>query len=542
MNRREFLQRASTLSAISTVSLTTGCLAPRSETRLSSRSSSQFDIEEATIRDLQAGLSSGRYTAVDLVRSYQSRIDSIDRRGPQLKSVIEVNPDAVSIAASLDAERMAKGTRGPLHGIPVLIKDNIDTHDRMSTTAGSLALSGSIPLQDATVVQRLRLAGAIILGKTNLSEWANFRGSNSVSGWSARGGQTRNPYFTDRNPSGSSSGSAVATSANLCAASIGTETNGSIVSPSSYCGIVGLKPTVGLVSRTGIIPISAAMDTAGPMTRTVTDAAVLLGVLAGPDPKDEATQRSAGRIHQNYTQFLKADALRGTRIGVLHTMFRLHPKIDTVLAAVLRHLEEDISAEMVNLNLPALPGLSEARYQVMLYEFKAGLNAYFASLGPHSPVKRLEDLIEFNRKEHRRELAIFGQEILLDAVRKGPLTDSVYLEARNKLQEWRDILTRFMDSNRVEALIAPTAGPAPTIDYITGDRGLGGSSTPAATAGFPHITVPCGNVYGLPLGLSFFGRAWSEPTLLSLAYAFEQSCKARIIPKFHSTMEASYYS
>ncbi|MCD6049237.1 MAG: gatA2 [Verrucomicrobia bacterium] len=536
MNRREFLQQTACATATGAAALSSGCTTSPSGSRLNTTAVPPFPLEEVTIAALQQGLLEGNYSTAELVRLYQGRIAAVDQQGPKLKAVLELNPDALSIAASLDAERATKGPRGPLHGIPILIKDNIGTHDLMQTTAGSLALAGSIAPRDAFIVERLRAAGAVILGKTNLSEWANFRGGRSISGWSARGGQTRNPYFTDRNPSGSSSGSAVATSANLCAAAIGTETNGSIVSPASHCGIVGLKPTVGLISRSGIIPIAASMDTAGPMTRTVADAAVLLSVLAGADPQDRATQTADVKIQADYTQFLDATALRGARLGVLRSSFRMHPKVDPVTDSALNVLQKN-GAVLVDVSLPSLTGLSEARFQVMLYEFKAGLNNYFASLGPQASVKNLTELIAFNEKERARELAFFGQEILQEANGKGPLTDPSYLEAKAKLQEWRDVLTRFMDTNKVEAIIAPTAGPAATMDYIHGERGLGGSSTPAATAGFPHITVPCGNVYGLPVGLSFYGRAWSEPKLLALAYAFEQVAKARLIPQLHRSLE-----
>jgi amidase len=493
-------------------------------------------LEELTLAELQAGLAVGKFTAVELVRLYTERIRSLDQQGPSLKAVIELNPEAEAIAASLDAERLAKSTRGPLHGIPVLIKDNIDTHDRMRTSAGSLALTDSIAPRDAFLVERLRAAGAVILGKTNLSEWANFRGSRSISGWSARGGQTRNPYFTSHGPSGSSSGSAVAVSASFCAVAVGTETNGSIVSPASHCGIVGLKPTVGLISRTGIIPIAATMDTAGPMTRTVADAALLLGVLAGADPRDDATQPLSGKPPMDYTRFLDINALRGARLGVLRNSFRMHPKVDPAFAAALASLQQS-GAELVVVSLPTLPGLNEARYQVMLYEFKAGLNAYFASLGAKAPVQDIEALIAFNERNKERELPFFGQEILLEAATKGPLTEPAYLAAKARVREWAKVFSAYLDEQRVEAIVAPTSGPAGALDYLHGDRSLGGSSTPAATAGFPHITVPCGQVYGLPVGLSFYGRAWSEPKLLALAYSFEQKTKARFVPKFQARME-----
>lgn len=530
MNRREFLHRSGYASALALAALTPGCLTP------STGSAPAFPLEEMTLTELQQALSAGKFTSLELVRLYTERIRAVDQQGPSLKAVIEMNPEAESIAASLDAERLAKGARGPLHGIPIFLKDNIDTQDRMRTSAGSLALADSIAPRDAFLVERLRAAGAVILGKTNLSEWANFRGSRSISGWSARGGQTRNPYFTDHGPSGSSSGSAVAVSANFCAAAVGTETNGSIVSPASHCGVVGLKPTVGLISRSGIIPISATMDTAGPMTRTIADAALLLGVLAGADPRDDATQPRSSKPPVDYTQFLDANALRGARLGILRSSFRMHPKVDPTFAAALVNLQQS-GAELVDVSLPSVAGLNEARYQVMLYEFKAGLNAYFASLGSTAPVRDIQALIAFNEKNKERELPFFGQEILLAAATKGPLTEPAYLEAKARVREWAKVFSTYMDEQRVEAIVAPTSGPAGALDYIHGDRSLGGSSTPAATAGFPHITVPCGQVYGLPVGLSFYGRAWSEPKLLALAYAFEQKTKARRVPKFQARME-----
>ncbi len=534
MNRRDFLQRVGLASASVAVTFSSGCVSTGSHP---SASLPAFPLEEATIAELQDGLSSGKYSAVELVRLYQARIEALDRQGPKLKAVLELNPDALTIAASLDAERQAKGSRGPLHGIPILIKDNIDTHDRMQTTAGSLALAGSIAPRDAFIVERLRNGGAIILGKTNLSEWANFRGNRSISGWSARGGQTRNPYFLDRGPSGSSSGSAVATSANLCAAAVGTETNGSIVSPASYCGIVGFKPTVGLVSRTGIIPIASSMDTAGPMTRTVADAAALLSALAGPDARDAATQVPTATLHADYTRFLNTTDLRSARLGIVRSMFTMHPLVDPVFDAVLKTLRQQNVKLVDNIAIPSINGLGSSRYLVMLYEFKAGLNAYFASLGSNAPVKSLDELIAFNDRERERELPFFGQETLREAAAMGPLTDAAYVESKALLARFASQLTSVMDQQQVDVLIAPTAGPAGVLDHIHGDRSMGGSSTPAATAGFPHITVPCGNVHGLPVGFSFFGRAWSEPTVLSLAHAFEQLLKARIVPKFQRTLE-----
>src|SRR6266536_620852 len=493
-----------------------------------------FALEEMSVTELQRGMATGHFTAAALVRKYFQRIEELDRRGPRLKAVIELNPDASAIAESLDHERKAKGPRGPLHGIPVLIKDNIDTHDRMSTTAGSLALAGSIAPRDSFVVEQLRAAGVVILGKTNLSEWANFRGSRSISGWSGRGGLTRNPYALDRSASGSSSGSAAGVSASLCAVAIGTETDGSIVSPSSYCGVVGLKPTVGLVSRSGIIPISASQDTAGPIARTVSDAAALLGALTGVDSRDAATEASAGKADRDCTRFLDASALRGARLGVARNFFGWHPRADRLMETALETMRREGALLIDPASLPSRQGLGDAEHQVMLYEFKAGLNRYFDSLGSAAPVHSLRELIEFNEQNRDRELLFFGQEILIEAETKGPLTDQAYLDARARCRKWarEDGIDALMDQHQLDAIIAPTTGPAHTLDLIAGDRGLGGSSTYAAVAGYPSITLPVGNIYDLPMGISFFGRAWSEPKLIGISYAFEQATHARVAPQF----------
>src|SRR5437867_5757938 len=396
MKRRDFLWQTAIGASAFLIIRTASGAAPQSGTAPAARNGRKsFALEELTVADLQRGMASGKFTAAALVRHYLQRIGEVDRKGPRLKAVIELNPDAFGIAEALDRERKTKGPRGPLHGIPILIKDNIDTHDRMTTTAGSLALEGSIPPRDSFLAERLRAAGAVILGKTNLSEWANFRGSRSISGWSGRGGQTRNPYCIDRSPSGSSSGSAAAVSANLCAASIGTETNGSIVSPASYCGVVGIKPTVGMVSRSGIIPIAASQDTAGPMGRMVADAAALLGAMTGVDPRDAATEGSAGKAHTDYTQFLDAGALRGARIGVARELFKLNRLVDPKLEAALEAMRQAGAVLIDPVKLPARQDLGGADYQVMLFEFKVGLNAYFASLGAHAPVKSMQELIEF---------------------------------------------------------------------------------------------------------------------------------------------------
>jgi amidase len=497
-----------------------------------------FEWEEVGIAQLQEAMRSGKATAASLTRQYLARIAQVDKGPGGVNSVIELNPDAMAIAETLDEERKTRGARGPLHGIPVMVKDNLDTHDRMMTTAGSLALLGSTPAQDSFVVKKLRDAGAVILGKTNLSEWANVRSPRSTSGWSARGGLTRNPYALDRNPSGSSSGSGAAVSANLCAAAIGTETDGSIISPSTACGIVGLKPTLGLVSRSGIIPISASQDTAGPMARTVADAAALLSAIAGPDPKDIATEPAAEKAHKDYTQFLDASGLKGARIGVARQMFRRGGVADAVYDKAIETLKAQ-GAELIDpANIPSWGKLGDAEFQVLLYEFKAGLNAYFASLGDKAPVKSLADLIDFNNRNADKELIYFGQENLVRAEKNGPLTDEAYITARKKCVQ----LTRaegidaVMDQHRLDAVIAPSGGPAAKTDLIYGDRSIGGSSSYAAVAGYPNITVPAGHVFGLPVGLSFFGRAWSEPTLLKLAFAFEQATRARKPPKLLATV------
>lgn len=496
-----------------------------------------FELEELTVVELQKGLTSGRFTAAGLVKSYLGRITEIDHEGPRLKSVIELNPDALAIARELDRERKARGPRGPLHGIPILIKDNIDTHDRMTTTAGSLALAGSIAPRDAFIVGRLRTAGVVVLGKTNLSEWANFRGSRSISGWSGRGGLSRNPYVTDRSTSGSSAGSAAAVSASLCAIAIGTETDGSIVSPAAYCGVVGVKPTVGLVSRSGIIPIASSQDTAGPMARTVSDAAALLGVMTGMDAGDPATASSAGKASPDYTQFLQAGALRGARLGVARGSFKMNRLVDPAMEAALAAMLREGAILVDPVKLPSRQDFGDAEFQVMLFEFKAGLNNYFASLGPDAPVKTLAELIDFNERNRARELILFGQETLIDAQSKGPLSDPRYVEAKERCAKWSKEIAVLMESNQLDAIVAPTTGPAHVLDLVVGDRGLGGSSTYAAVSGLPSITVPCGEVSGLPVGISFIAPAWQEARLLALAFAFEQSTRARRSPKFLPTLE-----
>lgn len=496
-----------------------------------------FEIEEATIADLQAELAAGRVTAVQLTEAYLARIAEIDHAGPRLNSVIEVNPDARVIAAERDAERRAGRIRGPLHGVPVLVKDNLDTADRMQTTAGSLALVGQKVPRDSHVVARLREAGAVILGKTNLSEWANFRGANSSSGWSARGGQTRNPYALDRNPSGSSSGSAVAVSANLAAIAIGTETNGSIVSPASACGIVGFKPTVGLVSRSGIIPIAASQDTAGPMTRTVADAAVVLAAIAGRDERDPATHRIPAEVLAELARPLPPGALRGARIGVVRGPFGIPPRAIPVLERALAALRAAGAEVVDDVKVASLGQFGSAAYEVLLFEFKDGLNRYLAEPGREAPIKTLADAIAFNTANAARELAFFGQEDFLEAQQRGPLTDAAYLKAHETAQRLAraEGLDAALEGGRFDALVMLTRGPASLTDHVLGEKGAGGSSTLAAVAGYPSVTVPAGEMFGLPIGVSFVGRAWSDAKLLALAADFEAQMRARQSPQFLPT-------
>jgi amidase len=489
------------------------------------------ELDEATLGDLQKKMASGELSALRLAEACLSRIAALDRQGPELRSVIETNPEALAIAGALDAERAAGRTRGPLHGIPVLLKDNIDTADRMATTAGSFALEGDAPPRDAPVAARLREAGAILLGKANLSEWANFRSSRSVSGWSARGGQCRNPYALDRNPCGSSSGSGVAVSASLVPLAVGTETDGSIVCPSTNCGIVGIKPTVGLVSGAGIVPISHTQDTAGPMARTVADAAALLTALAGAAP--------ASAVEKDYAKALDANGLRGARIGVARNLAGFHPDTDRLFEEAVAELRRR-GAEVVDpADVPNVQELGEPELEVLLYEFKAGLNAYLASRGPKASVKTLADAIAFNEKNRGREMPFFGQELFLKAQEKGPLTTPAYLQALEKCRRLsrKEGLDAVLDRHRLDALVAPTGAPAWVTDPVSGDHYVGGNSTPAAVAGYPSLSVPMGLVFGLPVGLSFIGRAWSEAVLVRLGFAFEQATRHRRPPRFLRTAE-----
>ena len=498
-----------------------------------------FELDEATVADLQASMESGERTARSITESYLERIEALNLRGPELRAVIEVNPEALEIADALDAERRASGSRGPLHGIPVAIKDNIDTNDLMTTTAGSLALEGSIPPRDSFVAQKLRDAGAIILAKANLSEWAYFRGERATSGWSARGGQCRNPYALDRNPCGSSSGSGVAAAANLAALTVGTETGGSIMCPSSINGVVGIKPTVGLWSRSGIIPISHSQDTAGPMTRTVRDAAVLLGAVTGVDERDDATSASVGNAHADYTQFLDPEGLDGARVGVVRSFPGFDPRVWALLDEATEAMRNAGAVVVDPANLPDASWNDELPLLVLEYEFKDGINRYLAGLGPEAPVKSLEELIEFNESNADAEMPFFGQERLIAAQSRGPLTDEAYVTAVSAIQRGsrEDGIDALMRRHDLDAIVAPTSGPAWLTDHIIGDRLDGGHSAgPAAIAGYPDISVPMGFVEGLPVGISFFGARWSEPVLLRIAYAYEQATNHRTPPRFGSTL------
>ena len=494
-------------------------------------------MEEWTITEMQSLMESGALTARELVRMYLERIEAIDRQGPCLGSVIEVNPDVLAIAQALDVERQEKGPRGPLHGIPILVKDNIDTADEMTTASGSLALQGVRAKQDAFLVQRLREAGAVILGKANLSEWANFRSEHSISGWSSRGGFTRNPYALDRNPCGSSSGSAVAVAANLCAAAVGTETDGSIICPSHTNGIVGIKPTLGLVSRAGIIPIAHSQDTAGPMARTVTDAAILLAAMAGVDPRDPATAAGQDKMLADYTPFLQQDGLKGARIGVARKLFGFNPRVDQLMESCLEAMKW-LGAELID-PVDLEEKFSETEMEVLLYEFKADLNAYLAALGSESPVHSLKEIIEFNQQHAAQAMPYFGQERMLKAEEKGPLTDDAYLKAleTNHRLTRQEGIDAVLQQHRLDALAAPSGAPAWLTDLVNGDLYSGGGVSAPAVAGYPHITVPAGLIDGLPVGISFFGGAYQEPVLLRLAYAFEQALAARQPPRFLPTVD-----
>ena len=505
----------------------------RTARRWAGAADTKFDWEELTITDAQAALKSGKLSARRLAEVYLERIEKVDRGGPALNSVIEVNPEAIAIADALDRERKAGRVRGALHGVPVLIKDNISTADRMETTAGSLALVGARPGRDAFIVGRLRDAGAVIIGKTNLSEWANFRSTHSTSGWSGRGGQTRNPYALDRNPCGSSSGSGAAVSANLCLVAVGTETDGSIVCPSGTCGIVGIKPTLGVVSRYGIIPIAHSQDTAGPMARTVRDAAILLTALAASDPRDTVKWGGAAYKPTDYTQSLDPTGLRGARIGVARKFFGFNDQVDKLMADAIDLMKREGATVVDPADLPTHGKIDAPEFDVLLFEFKADINKYLAALPPGDHPRTLKDLIDFNDKNRDREMPFFGQELFTKAEAKGPLTDPAYLKAlkSSKTLSQAQGLDALMTKNNLDAIIAPTGGPAWTTDLLNGDHFTGGSSTPAAVAGYPNIQVPAGYVYGLPVGISFYGRAFTEPKLLRIAYAYEQATRHRQPPR-----------
>ena len=544
--RRAFLQSA---AITATASLTPSVSAA---TKAVPYQPKPFELEELTISDLQDGLKSGKFTAHSLAEKYWDRITDLDMREegrrPAVNSIIEMNPDALAIAEKLDQERKAGNLRGPLHGIPIVIKDNIATDDRMMTTAGSLALVGAKVPKDSFVAQKLRAAGAVILGKTNLSEWANIRSSHSTSGWSGRGGLTKNPYALDRNPCGSSSGTGAAVSANFAAAGIGTETDGSIVCPSSANGIAGIKPTVGLISRAGIIPISHSQDTAGPMCRTVRDAAILLGALAGVDPDDEATSASAGKSQPDYTRFCDPNGLKGARIGVARKYFGFNDAVDALMERSLDVLKKQGATLVDPADLDSFGKFDDTEMLVMLYELKSDLNAYLARLASAPggavqvrtlQVRTLKDIIDFNQRNREKEMPWFGQDLFIKAEAKGPLTEKEYLDAlaKNHQLARTEGIDALMDKHQLDAIVAPTGSPAWLTDLINGDHVAGGRSNAAAVAGYPNLNVTAGFISGLPVGISFFGRAWSEPVLIKLAYAFEQATKARQAPKFLPSIE-----
>ena len=540
MDRRTFI--GATAAGTAGVAMASACSPSVSDAPAAASGGSQvppFEFDEITVDDLQRMMESGEHTAHSITQAYIERIEAMDRQGPELGSMIEINPDALEIADELDAERSASGPRGPLHGIPVALKDNLDTGDRMTTTAGSLALEGSIPQRDSFVAERLRAAGAILLGKANMSEWAYFRGEQATSGWSARGGQCRNPYALDRNPCGSSSGSGAAASASLCALTVGTETGGSIMCPSSSNGIVGIKPTVGLWSRAGIIPISHSQDTAGPMTRTVRDAAILLGGAVGVDPRDSATSRSEGNFHADYTRFLDPAGLRGARIGVARSFTGFDPRVMGLFEDAIFAMRDAGAVIVDPTNLPPSAWRDEQPLLVLEYEFKADLNAYLASLGLDAPVRTLAEIIEFNEQNAELEMPYFGQQRMIASEARGPLTDEVYLNAVRDIQRGNreEGIDALMNEHQLDAIVAPTRDLPWTTDHIKGDRLDGGSSAgPAAIAGYPDISVPMGFVSGLPAGVSFFGRAWSESVLIRIAYAFEQATQHRRAPTFAPTL------
>lgn len=533
MNRRNFLKSGATAGVLSGLSLSSLASTPISEKE--SNTPDHFQLDEITVAELQAQMQSGKLSSKSITKLYLKRIAAIDKSGPKLNAVIELNPDAFAIASQMDEERKQGKIRSPLHGIPILIKDNINTGDKMQTTAGSLALVGNIASADAFIVKKLREAGAVILGKTNLSEWANFRSTRSCSGWSSRGGQTKNPYIIDRSPSGSSSGSGAAVSANLCTIAIGTETNGSIIAPSSYSGIVGFKPTVGLWSRSGIIPISFTQDTAGPMCRNVSDAAILLGALTGVDAEDEVTKTSIGKTYADYTQFLKTDALKGKKIGIEKSFLTGHEAVVALYKAAIQKLK-DLGAQIIEIELQK--EMRTVNASVLQPEFKAGVNAYLAKA--NAKVKTLSDVIAFNKANEASAMPYFKQETLEASDKAVDLDSTTYKEALAKVLSSRKIINDIMEKNQLDAIVGTSFGIPSLIDLFNGDYSGGFYfASPAAMAGFPHITVPMGRINELPVGLSFMASAYQEPVVLAMAYAYEQATKHRAVPKFLKTSNFS---
>jgi amidase len=529
VNRRHFLELAALGSALA--------LAKPLTAVAQTSAASTPELEEITVGQLQDGMASGRWTARSIAEGYLGRIDAIDKRGPSINSIIELNPEALAIADAMDRERKAGHVRGPLHGIPVVIKDNIDTADRMATSAGSLALAENHATRDAFVVSRLREAGAVILGKTNLSEWANFRSTHSTSGWSGRGGLTKNPYVLDRNACGSSSGTGSAIAANLAAIGIGTETDGSVVCPSSASGLVGIKPTLGLISRAGIIPIAHSQDTSGPMARTVRDAAILLGVLTGADERDPITKSSRTKGHADYTRFLDAGGLKGARIGVARQYFGFNDATDKLMKEAI-DLIKSLGATIVDpANIKTNGKFDATENDVLQYEFKTDINKYLAGAPSSVTSRTLADLIKFNEEHRAQEMPFFGQEIFEQSQKRGPLSEKKYRDAlaKNHRLARTEGIDATLAKHKVDAIIAPTGGPVWATDLVNGDHFTGGYSSASAVAGYPHITVPAGLAFGLPVGISFFGGAWSEPALIKFAYAFEQGSKARQKPRFLPT-------
>jgi amidase len=522
MNRRKFMQ----LSTISAASASTVFLEGEA------MSASKFSLVEASVADLQAAMTKGAITSKALTQLYLARIAEYDRAGPKINSIIELNPDAIAIAEALDGERKSKGTRGPLHGIPVLLKDNIATADKMSTSAGSLALMNVKPPRDAFLVKQLRDAGAVILGKTNLSEWANIRSTRSTSGWSSRGGLTKNPYALNRNTSGSSSGSGAAIAASFAAIAVGTETDGSITSPASVNGLVGIKPTIGVVSRNGVVPIAHSQDTAGPMTRTVADAAALLTAMAGVDGRDAATKSAEGKI-VDYTKSLDANGLKGARIGVARNFFGPNDRLHAVMEAALDVMKAQ-GATLIDCEVPNADKYGDSELEVLLYELKTDLNAYLAEFAPQAAVKTLADIIAYNEKNRATMMPYFSQELFVRAEAKGDLTEKAYLDAlaNNHRYSREEGIDKVMRESKLDAIVAPTGQPAWLTDYVNGDSSGATFTSPAAVAGYPHITVPMGMLAGLPIGISFVGGAFSDATLIRFAYAYEQASKQRRGPTF----------